>query len=92
MQVARLLEDGTTGRWHGKLRQIRVALALERRLGKDDILTLYLNRAPFGGNVEGLRAASLAYFAHEPNRLTPAEAASVATIGGADGPMVLFTL
>lgn len=75
MQVARLLEDGSTGRWAGKLRQIRVAMALERRLTKDQILTLYLTHAPYGGNLEGVRAATLAWFGKEPNRLTPAEAA-----------------
>ncbi len=75
MQVARLLEDGTTGRWQGKLRQIRVALALERQLSKAEILTLYLNRAPYGGNLEGIRAATRAYFGKEPRRLTPAESA-----------------
>ncbi len=75
MQVARLLEDGPTGRWRGKLRQIRLALALERRLGKDDILGLYLTHAPFGGNIEGVRAASFAWFGKEPRRLTPAQAA-----------------
>ncbi|WP_457647191.1 penicillin-binding protein 1C [Profundibacter sp.] len=75
MQTARLLEDGTTGKWAGKLRQIRLALALERRLSKDEILTLYLNRAPFGGNLEGVRAATRAYFGKEPRRLTPAQAA-----------------
>lgn len=75
MQVARLLENGSTGRWAGKLRQIRVALALERTLGKDEILTLYLNHAPFGGNIEGLRAASYAYFDRPPRRLTAAQAA-----------------
>ncbi|PJE33828.1 penicillin-binding protein 1C, partial [Pseudooceanicola lipolyticus] len=75
MQVARLLEDGSTGRWAGKLRQIRVALALERRLGKRDILALYLTHAPFGGNLEGLRAASFAWFGKEPRRLTAAQAA-----------------
>lgn len=75
MQVARLLEDGSTGKWAGKLRQIRLALALERRLSKDEILSLYLNRAPFGGNLEGIRAATRAYFGKEPRRLTPAQAA-----------------
>ncbi|MEX0340562.1 MAG: penicillin-binding protein 1C [Arenibacterium sp.] len=75
MQVARLLEDGTTGRWSGKLRQMRVALALERRLSKAEILQLYLLHAPFGANVEGVRAASFAWFGKEPKRLTPAEAA-----------------
>ncbi|MEY8841846.1 transglycosylase domain-containing protein, partial [Cribrihabitans sp. XS_ASV171] len=75
MQVARLIEDGPTGRWAGKLRQIRVALALERRLDKDRILDLYLTHAPYGGNLEGIRAASLAWFGKEPARLTPAQAA-----------------
>ncbi|MHA6324521.1 penicillin-binding protein 1C [Roseivivax sp. CAU 1753] len=75
MQVARLLEEGGTGAWSGKLRQMRVALALERRLSKDAILTLYLHLAPYGGNIEGIRAASLAWLGHTPQRLTPAEAA-----------------
>lgn len=80
MQVARLLEDSGTGRIDGKLRQMRVALALERRLGKDGILGLYLQLAPYGGNIEGLRAAALAYFGKEPGRLTPAEAALLVAI------------
>lgn len=75
MQVARLLEEGTTGEVGGKLRQMRVAMALERRLTKNQILQLYLQLAPFGGNLEGVRAASFAYFGKEPKRLTPAEAA-----------------
>ena len=75
MQVARLLEASGTGAWSGKLRQARVALALERQLNKDQILSLYLLIAPYGGNIEGLRAATLAYFGKEPRRLTPAEAA-----------------
>ena len=75
MQVARLVEDSGTGRLSGKLRQIRVALALERHLTKTQILDLYLRIAPYGGNLEGIRAASLAWFGKEPRRLTPAEAA-----------------
>lgn len=75
MQVARLLEDGPTGQWGGKLRQMRVALALERRLSKQQILDLYLRLAPYGGNLEGVRAASLSWFGKEPRRLTPAESA-----------------
>lgn len=75
MQVARLLEDSGTGQVAGKLRQMRLALALERRLSKDEILALYLTHAPFGGNLEGIRAATLAWFGKEPARLTPAQAA-----------------
>lgn len=75
MQLARLLEEGATGSWSGKARQIRVALALERVLSKDEILSLYLQLAPMGGNLEGVRAGSLAWFGKEPDRLTEAEAA-----------------
>ncbi|MFN0115048.1 MAG: penicillin-binding protein 1C [Paracoccaceae bacterium] len=80
MQTARLLEDSGTGHLSGKLRQMRVALALERRLTKDQILSLYLRLAPYGGNVEGVRAASLTWFGKEPRRLTPAEAALLVAI------------
>ena len=75
MQVARLLEEGPTGEWQGKLRQMRLALALERRLSKAQILDLYLRLAPYGANVEGVRAASLQWFGKEPHRLTPSQAA-----------------
>ena len=49
--------------------------SLERRFSKDEIIGLYLRLAPFGGNLEGVRAASLAYFGEEPQRLSLAEAA-----------------
>jgi penicillin-binding protein 1C len=75
MQVARLLEPRTERSFGAKLRQAVRAVEIERRLGKDDILTLYLNLAPYGGNLEGIRAASLAYFGKEPRRLTLAESA-----------------
>lgn len=75
MQVARLLEDGSTGAWPGKLRQMRLALALERKLSKARIMDLYMRLAPYGANVEGVRAASLMWFGKEPRRLTPAQAA-----------------
>ena len=51
------------------------AIELERALSKDEILALYLTLAPYGGNLEGVRAASLAYFGKEPTRLTLGEAA-----------------
>ncbi len=75
MQVARLLTGDPTRSLGGKLNQILTALALERRLSKDEILNLYLTLAPYGGNIEGIRAATLAYLGKEPKRLTPAEAA-----------------
>jgi len=75
MQLARLIEGNTTRSWDAKLKQMVHADALEHQLSKDQILTLYLNLAPYGGNIEGIRAASLAYFGKEPARLTTAEAA-----------------
>src|SRR5205807_1335423 len=56
------------------------ALALERQMSKDKVVGLYLTLAPFGGNLEGVRAASLAYFGKEPARLSAAEAALLVAI------------
>ena len=75
MQVARLIEAESTRSAWGKLRQMVHATELEQRLSKDEILTLYLTLAPYGGNIEGVRAASLAYFGKEPKRLSVAESA-----------------
>ena len=75
MQVARLLEPRPSARFGAKLRQMVRAIELERALSKDEILALYLSLAPYGGNLEGVRAASLAYFGKEPRRLTLGEAA-----------------
>ena len=61
-----------------------MALALERRIGKDGVLDLYLRLAPYGGNTEGVRAASLMWFGKEPRRLTAAEAALRDSEGAGD--------
>ncbi len=75
MQVARLLEPREHRSLGAKLRQITRALELEHALNKDQILSLYLTLAPYGGNLEGIRAASLAYFGKEPRKLMLSEAA-----------------
>ncbi|WP_299728908.1 penicillin-binding protein 1C [uncultured Tateyamaria sp.] len=75
MQVARLLENSGTGSVQGKLRQMRLAWALERTLTKDEILHLYLQHAPYGGRIEGVRSATYVWFGKEPTRLSPSEAA-----------------
>jgi len=75
MQVARLLEPREDRTLQAKLRQAVRAVELERRFDKRQILDLYLTLAPFGGNLEGIRAASFAYFGKEPKRLSTAEAA-----------------
>ena len=75
MQVARLLEPRAERSLAAKLKQMVRAIEIEQKLSKDEILKLYLSLAPYGGNIEGIRAASLAYFGHEPRRLTLGEAA-----------------
>jgi penicillin-binding protein 1C len=75
MQVARLLEPREHRSFDAKLRQITRAFELEHALNKQQILALYLTLAPYGGNLEGIRAASLSYFGKEPRKLSLAEAA-----------------
>lgn len=74
MQLARLLEPRPRDLC-AKLAETARALQIEHYLSKDEILAAYLTFAPYGGNLEGVRAASLAYFGKEPARLTDAEAA-----------------
>ena len=80
MQAARLLEGRHERTGAGKFRQIVRALQLEERLSKNDILRIYLRLAPMGGNIEGTRAASLAYFGKEPKTLSIGEAALLVAI------------
>ena len=75
MQLARLLEPRRQRSVYAKLRQMVRAFEIERQLTKDQILDLYLTLAPYGGNLEGIRAASIAYFGKEPKRLSLAESA-----------------
>ena len=75
MQLARLMEPRRERSVYAKLRQMVRALEIERQLTKDQILDLYLALAPFGGNLEGVRAASIGYFGKEPKRLSLSEAA-----------------
>ena len=75
MQVARILEPPRSRGIATKLFQMMRAFQLEERYSKDDILSLYLTLAPFGGNLEGVRAASLSYFGKDPSRIDLSEAA-----------------
>src|SRR5262245_3659798 len=74
MQVARLMEPRRRT-LAAKALQMARALQIDLHLTKDEILELYLTLAPFGGNLEGVRAASFAWFGKEPKRLTIGEAA-----------------
>ena len=79
MQVARLL-DPHPRTFGGKFRQLWRALQLEWHLSKRDILTLYLNRAPFGGTLQGVGAASWAYLGKSPAQLSYSDAALLAVL------------
>ena len=79
MQMARILEPHSRTLW-GKARQMLRALQLEAHLSKREILTLYLERAPFGGTIEGVEAASWAYLGKPASRLSRAEAALLAVL------------
>ena len=80
MQLARMRFAIDSRSVRGKLEQIARALELERRYSKNEILEAYLNLAPYGGNVEGVGAASLVYFGKEASRLSLPEALTLAVI------------
>ena len=80
MQLARQrfgIDSRTLG---GKLRQIARAIQLERDYSKDQILEAYLNLVPYGGNIEGVGAASIVYFGSEPRHLSIPEALTLAVV------------
>ena len=79
MQVARILEPHSRTP-QGKLRQALRALQLEWRHSKDEILSIYLNHAPFGGTIVGVEAASWAYLGKPASSLSQAEAALLAVL------------
>lgn len=74
MQVAKRL-TGHKRTYINKVKEMVQAIYLTLKYKRDGILTLYLTLSPFGGNIEGVKAASLTWFNHLPNTLTPSEAA-----------------
>ena len=80
MQLARLVYGLNTRSPSGKAKQIAAAMWLELRYSKRQILEAYLNAVPFGGNIQGVAAASRLYFGKPPDRLNLAEAITLAVI------------
>ena len=80
MQLARRLYGLDTRSISGKLKQIALAIGLEARYSKHDIFEAYLNTAPYGGNIEGVAAASLIYFNKAADQLTVPQALTLAVI------------
>jgi penicillin-binding protein 1C len=79
MQAARLLEPRPRT-LRSKLIEMARAIQLEARFGRSGVLDIWLTLAPFGGNLEGVRAGSLAWFGVPPEALEPAQAALLAAI------------
>jgi penicillin-binding protein 1C len=79
MQAARLLEPRSRT-FPNKVIEAARALQLEWRYSKREVMAIYLTLAPMGGNLEGVRAASLAYLGKEPKHLSAAEAALLVAI------------
>lgn len=80
MQLARRLHRLDTRSVPGKLLQIAYAVQLELLYTKDEILEAYVNLSPYGGNVEGIAAASLIYYGKPAGKLTLEEALTLAVI------------
>ncbi|MFL6248827.1 MAG: penicillin-binding protein 1C, partial [Thermoanaerobaculia bacterium] len=79
-QVAKLLLRSTNRGLKQKAREAVLALRLEHRFTKNEILALYLNRAPYGNRIDGIARASRTYFGCAPEQLTPAQAAFLASL------------
>ena len=80
MQLARLLYGLNTRTPSGKLRQMVLAVGLEMRYSKRQLLEAHINLIPFGSNVQGIGAASLIYFGKQPNRLALNEALTLVLV------------
>lgn len=79
MQIARMMEPKRRS-YFNKVIEIFRALQLEQRYNKRELLEIYFNIAPYGGNIEGAAAASWLYFGKEPSQLSYGEAALLAAL------------
>lgn len=80
MQIARLRLKIDSRTLSGKLQQVMEAMRYEAHYSKDQLLEAYLNLAPYGGNIEGIGAAALAYFGKPASELSPAEALALSIV------------
>ncbi|NJN25968.1 MAG: penicillin-binding protein 1C [Cyclobacteriaceae bacterium] len=85
MQIARMAMGNKPRTVSQKMREIWLALRIEMRYSKKEILALYANNAPFGGNVVGISAASWRYHGRSAFELSWAEAAGLAVLPNAPG-------
>lgn len=88
MQVARAMEPKKRTYWN-KLREVFRAFQLEWKYNKSDILQMYLNRVPYGGNIEGVKSASILYFRKNPDHLSLAEITALSIIPNRPSSLVM---
>ncbi|BDD11587.1 penicillin-binding protein 1C (plasmid) [Fulvitalea axinellae] len=88
MQVIRLSRKGKSRTFSEKILEMILALKLEYKYSKDEIMALYASHAPFGGNVVGLEAASRRYFGREAKKLSWAESATLAVLP--NSPSIIY--
>ena len=88
MQVARALEPKRRT-YFSKLTEIFRALQLEAAFSKDEILLMYFNLLPYGGNIEGVKAAALIYFKKAPDHLSLAEITALSIIPNRPSSLVI---
>ncbi len=84
MQITRILQPKERT-YFNKLLEIYQSIKIELLYSKDEIFKIYLNHAPYGGNIIGYRAASLRYYRKYPDQLTWGEAATLAVLPNAPG-------
>ncbi len=88
MQVARALEPKHRTYWN-KLAEVFRAFQLEWKYSKDEILQLYLNKVPYGGNIQGVKSASILYFSKNPDHLSLAEITALSVIPNRPSTLVI---
>jgi len=88
MQVARELEPKRRTYWN-KLVEVFRAFQLEWKYSKDEILQLYLNKVPYGGNIQGVKSASILYFGKNPDHLSLAEITALSVIPNRPSTLVM---
>src|ERR1700685_3137761 len=88
MQVARALEPKRRTYWN-KFVEVFRAFQLEWKYNKDEILQLYLNKVPYGGNIQGVKAASLLYFGKNPDHLSLGEITALSVIPNRPSTLVM---
>jgi len=88
MQLARALEPKHRTYWN-KLVEVFRAFQLEWKYNKDEILQLYLNKVPYGGNIQGVKSASILYFSKNPDHLSLAEITALSVIPNRPSTLVI---